>query len=78
MEDQQRGSENDEFTLGLRKAGEREAHIVGEQLAGGAALSLCGKDLQLWPLAEGARVRLCQNCKTYSSASRMAASSSYA
>lgn len=79
MNEEQRGSPNDEYILGLVKAGDREAHICSvEIISGGQRLSLCGKGLALWPLEEGARVRIHQVCKDYATASRMAASSSYA
>lgn len=76
--DEDEGQQPDEHTLGLQHAGDREAHIVGEQMTSGYGLSLCGKGLTIWPLVEGARVRLCKTCKSYATASRMAASSSYA
>lgn len=64
---------NEESLLGLCHAGDREAHIIGEDLGGGRAMALCGKDLRVWPLAEGERVRVHPTCQRFFDAARMAA-----
>lgn len=62
-----------EPVLGLRLPGDRWAHYVGEELRPGElAIAVCGRDIRLYPLEEGAKIQHCSYCKMYHETARIA------
>lgn len=60
-----------EHVLGVHKPGDREAHIVSSETAGGYPLGLCGVEIRLWPLVDDPRQRICRTCQRFSWAARV-------
>lgn len=54
---------NEPGDLGMVRANDRTAHIIGDDLHG-IALSWCGKSLHLYPLAPG-QYTICALCFSY-------------